>query len=874
MSELAPLISDLALILICAGVMTLVFKRLKQPLVLGYIVAGFLASPHVPLTPSVIDVANIHTWSEIGVIFLLFALGLEFSFKKLVKVGGTAVIAACTIIFCMILVGIFVGWSFGWQRMDCLYLGGMLAMSSTTIIYKAFDDLGLRQQRFAGLVLSILILEDILAIVLMVMLSTMAVSQNFEGSEMVYSIAKLLFFLILWFVVGIYIIPTFLKRSRKWMANETLLIVSLALCFGMVVVAAKVGFSAAFGAFIMGSILAETVEAENIEKLVAPVKDLFGAIFFVSVGMMVDPAMIVEYIWPIVIITLAILLGQVIFGTGGVILSGQPLKVAMQCGFSLTQIGEFAFIIASLGVSLKVTSDFLYPIVVAVSVITTFLTPYMIRLAIPAYHIVEKRLPGKWKKMLERYSSGSQTVNHENNWKKLLVAIARIVAVYSVLCIAMITLSFHFIIPLFRASLPVFWANLAGTVFTIVCIAPFLRAIIMKKNHSVEFQALWQDSRFNRAPLISTILLRIVIAVMFVMFVIEKLFQTSTTLLIVGYMCRIPIAFDGTCSGLQHYSAMLLDPIGGNAVNLTSGHEKPEDIYQQVADGVIKLVEQDALTGTIDETKIAKNKYKSKEDDPEEVELTVSGTRTLAQAWLAHGITRKVCKRPVMTLAYGSGEYGFSEQLFEDIVRNSPHFKGIARPASKYLAKQIAKVVKDVVVSAVTGMAFLKKLAIKMNEADIAVSWWTPLGLPVQQNYLSIEKKYVQTRLGAQKRVRIYWDEPTEKEAVDKNHQRNGVAPNFIHSLDSTHLMMVVNEAGLNNYTTIHDSFGTSLGETLVLKRVLREQLYKLYTEYKPLESFKEYVEQELDTELPDIEIPKKGTLDLSEILMSEYVFH
>ena len=497
MSELAPLISDLALILICAGVMTLVFKRLKQPLVLGYIVAGFLASPHVPLTPSVIDVANIHTWSEIGVIFLLFALGLEFSFKKLVKVGGTAVIAACTIIFCMILVGIFVGWSFGWQRMDCLYLGGMLAMSSTTIIYKAFDDLGLRQQRFAGLVLSILILEDILAIVLMVMLSTMAVSQNFEGSEMVYSIAKLLFFLILWFVVGIYIIPTFLKRSRKWMANETLLIVSLALCFGMVVV-----------------------------------KDLFGAIFFVSVGMMVDPAMIVEYIWPIVIITLAILLGQVIFGTGGVILSGQPLKVAMQCGFSLTQIGEFAFIIASLGVSLKVTSDFLYPIVVAVSVITTFLTPYMIRLAIPAYHIVEKRLPGKWRKMLERYSSGSQTVNHENNWKKLLVAIARIVAVYSVLCIAMITLSFHFIIPLFRASLPVFWANLAGAVFTIVCIAPFLRAIIMKKNHSVEFQALWQDNRFNRAPLISTILLRIMIAVMFVMFVIEKLFQASTTLLI------------------------------------------------------------------------------------------------------------------------------------------------------------------------------------------------------------------------------------------------------------------------------------------------------------------------------------------------------
>lgn len=532
MSELAPLISDLALILICAGIMTLIFKRLKQPLVLGYIVAGFLASPHVTFTPSVIDMANIHTWSEIGVIFLLFALGLEFSFKKLVKVGGTAVIAACTIIFCMILVGMFVGWSFGWKYMDCLYLGGMLAMSSTTIIYKAFDDMGLRQQRFAGLVLSILILEDILAIVLMVMLSTMAVSQNFEGMEMFYSIGKLLFFLILWFVVGIYIIPTFLKHSRKWMGNETLLIVSLALCFGMVVIAAKVGFSAAFGAFIMGSILAETVEAENIEKLVAPVKDLFGAVFFVSVGMMVDPAMIVEYAWPIVAITLAILAGQVIFGTGGVILAGQPLKVAMQCGFSLTQIGEFAFIIASLGVSLKVTSNFLYPIVVAVSVITTFLTPYMIRLAVPAYNRVEKRLPDKWKKMLERYSSGSQTVNHENNWKKLLIAIAKIVAIYSVLCIAVIALSFHFIIPLFHASLPVFWANLAGAVFTVACISPFLRAIIMKKNHSIEFQALWQDNRFNRAPLISTILFRMVIAVGFVLFVIEKLFEASTALLV------------------------------------------------------------------------------------------------------------------------------------------------------------------------------------------------------------------------------------------------------------------------------------------------------------------------------------------------------
>ena len=532
MSQLTPLISDLALILICAGIMTLIFKKLKQPLVLGYIVAGFICTPHFKFTPSVVDSASIHIWSEIGVIFLLFALGLEFSFKKLMKVGGSAVISACTIIFCMILVGVFVGWTFGWNRMDCIYLGGMLAMSSTTIIYKAFDDMGLRQQRFAGLVLSILILEDILAIVLMVMLSTMAVSQNFEGGEMVYSILKLLFFLILWFVVGIYGIPLFLKRVRKLMSDETLLIVSLALCFGMVYLAALVGFSPAFGAFIMGSILSETIESEHIGKLVSPVKDLFGAIFFVSVGMMVDPAMIVEYKYQILVIVLAVLLGQTIFGTTGVLLSGQPLKTAMQCGFSLTQIGEFAFIIASLGVSLKVTSHFLYPIVVAVSVITTFLTPYMIRLAVPAYNVIDKYMPSRWRRLLDRYSSGVSVANYSNNWKKLVIAIIRIVLIYAVLSIAVTALFLHFIVPLATDMLGDLWGRILGAALTIAAIAPFLRAMIMKKNRSEEFKSLWSDSRFNHAPLISIILLRIVIAIGFIVFIIENLFRASAALMV------------------------------------------------------------------------------------------------------------------------------------------------------------------------------------------------------------------------------------------------------------------------------------------------------------------------------------------------------
>ena len=531
MSHLPTLIADLALILICAGVMTLLFKKLRQPLVLGYVVAGFLTSPHMPFTPSVIDTANIQTWADIGVIFLLFALGLEFSFKKIVKVGGTAVIAACTVIFCMILLGIGVGMSFGWHRMDCLFLGGMIAMSSTTIIYKAFDDLGLRKKKFTGLVLSVLILEDILAIVLMVMLSTMAVSNNFEGTEMLESVGKLLFFLILWFVVGIYLIPAFLKRCRKLMNEETLLIVSLALCFGMVMLAAHSGFSAAFGAFIMGSILAETVEAESIDRLVKPVKDLFGAIFFVSVGMMVDPAMIVEYAVPILVITFAVILGQAFFGTFGVILAGQPLKTAMQCGFSLTQIGEFAFIIASMGVSLHVTSDFLYPIVVAVSVITTSLTPYMIRAAEPASNFAERHLPSSWHRFIKRYTSGSRTVNSESLWRRLLLALGRILVVYSIVSISVIMLSFRFVVPFFKDHLPGMWGPLAGAVFTILCISPFLRAIMVKKNHSVEFMALWEDSRVNRGPLVSTILLRIVISALFVMFIIARLFKASVGLM-------------------------------------------------------------------------------------------------------------------------------------------------------------------------------------------------------------------------------------------------------------------------------------------------------------------------------------------------------
>ena len=523
MSTLEPLIVDLALILICAGAMTLLFKRLKQPVVLGYIVAGFLASPNMTYMPSVTDMEGIKLWSDIGVIFLLFALGLEFSFRKILRMGAAPIIAACSVIMGMMLVGMFTGGLFGWSKMDCIYLGGMLAMSSTTIIFKAFDDMGLRQKRFANLVLSVLIIEDILAIVLMVMLSTMAVSKEVESSQMIASILKLVFFLVLWFVTGIYFIPLFLRKVKPLMSNETMLITALALCFGMVVFASAVGFSSAFGAFVMGSILAETVEAEQIEHLVTPVKDLFGAVFFVSVGMMVDAALIVEYIVPILCIIAAIMLGQTILSTGGFLLAGQPLKRAMQCSFSLTQIGEFAFILATLGTSLHVTSDFLYPIVVAVSVFTTFTTPYMIRLAEPAYTVVARVLPQRWQAKLESNASDEEepeTEEQQSLWRDCLKQLAVVILIHSVLCLAIIALMLIYGKPFIAGMLSQPWADVVTAVLTIMICAPFLWTLMRLGSRSEKVQTLWNSGRSARVKVLALQLLRIVIGAAFVSFIL------------------------------------------------------------------------------------------------------------------------------------------------------------------------------------------------------------------------------------------------------------------------------------------------------------------------------------------------------------------
>ena len=551
MAELPTMIADLALILIVAGVVTLIFKRLKQPLVLGYIVAGFLVSPNMPYTASVVDMTGVHLWADIGVMFLLFSLGLDFSFKKIFKMGASPVISAITIIFCMMMLGIVVGHLFSWGKMDCIFLGGMLAMSSTTIIYKAFDDLGLRQQQFAGMVMSVLILEDILAIVMMVMLSALASGSNPDGGQLLQSVVRIGFFLVLWLVVGIFAVPLFLRHVRSLINNEVLLIVALGLCFAMAVFSTKVGFSSAFGAFIMGSILAETIEAERIEKLVEPVKNLFGAVFFVSVGMLVDPKILVEYALPIICLVFTIIVGQSVFGTISFMLGGQSLKSAIRCGFSMAQIGEFSFIIASLGLSLGVIGNFLYPVVVAVSVTTTFLTPYMIRLATPAYDRLERHLPSKLITSLNHLTMGSTHSQAESKWKRLLTQMSLNTIIYSILSSATIALMFAFVLPFTRRLLPgweLHWyANAITGVLTVLLIAPFLRAMVMKKNHSEEWKALWSESMRNRLPLLFTVLVRMVIAVSFIFYICNFLSRFTPALMItIGFFVIVLIIFSRT----------------------------------------------------------------------------------------------------------------------------------------------------------------------------------------------------------------------------------------------------------------------------------------------------------------------------------------
>lgn len=535
--QIYPLISDLGLILMTAAIAVLLFKKIKQPLVLGYLIAGFLAGNHFDFFPNVTDMHSVEVWAQIGIIFLLFSLGLEFSFKKLMKVGGTASITAITQIIFMIAIGYGAGRLMGWKIMDSIFLGVMLSVSSTTIILKTFEELGVKTQKFAGIVIGSLIVQDLVAIVMMVLLSTLAVSSQFSGSELIGSVLKLVFYLALWFVSGIFFIPTMLKRAKNLLTDEMLLIISIALCLVMVMLAANVGFSPALGAFIMGSIIAETTQAEHIEHLVKPVKDLFAAVFFVSVGMLINPDALIEYAWPVVILTLVVILFQPITSTIGALLAGQPLKQSVQTGMSLSQIGEFSFIIATLGASLGVTSNFLYPIVVAVSAVTTFTTPFMVRLSTPMSGYLGRKLPRKWLKRIERYSANAQSIKSVSNWQIVIRAYLVQVAIHSIIIIGIILLSANYLLPLLNGFR---FGHALAAFITLGVLAPFFWALSLRRVAVEQVQQLMEERKY-RGPIVMMVLFRFVLALFYIGFLLDNFFSPE-------------IAFIAFCISIVIYS--------------------------------------------------------------------------------------------------------------------------------------------------------------------------------------------------------------------------------------------------------------------------------------------------------------------------------
>lgn len=528
------LISDLAFILILGAGVTLLFKWIKQPVVLGYIVAGFLASPNFEPIPSVANEANIEFWAQIGIIVLLFSLGLEFSFKKLINTGGSAIVTALIIVIGMMATGFAIGHLLNFSTINSLFLGGMLSMSSTTIIIKAFTDLGLKQKKFASLVFAVLIVEDLFAVVMMVILSSIAINNSVEGSEMLMSISKLVFFLIIWFLVGVFVLPSLLNSTRRFLNNETLLVVSMGLCLGMAVFSVACGFSLALGAFVMGSILAGTSYAERIERVTMPVKDLFGSVFFISVGMMVQPSIIVEYLGPILLLSGVVIVGMIIFGSCGMLLTGQSLKIAIESGFSLTQIGEFAFIIASLGMSLGVLDPTIYPIVVAVSVITTFTTPYFIKMADPFYNFIEKHLPAKLHFLIDRYSKTAITATDTRSaWKSLMKRYLWRILLYSIVLIAITLVSHNFLMPWLKDLIPSVY-KYVGAAVSLAAMSPFLLAMSLptSKNSNVEVP----DS--FKVPRVVMRVFRLVIVLGFIVNVLSSIFSMT-----VGFAIGIAIVF-------------------------------------------------------------------------------------------------------------------------------------------------------------------------------------------------------------------------------------------------------------------------------------------------------------------------------------------
>ena len=534
--DINSLISDLALILVLGAIATVIFKMMKQPVVLGYIVAGFLASPHFALLPSVAVEANIEFWAQIGIIVLLFSLGLEFSFKKLIDVGGSAILTALIIVLGMMSLGFVVGKYLGYGLVNSIFLGGMISMSSTTIILKALTDLNMRQRRFVPMTFAVLIVEDLFAVVMMVILSSIALNNSVKGGEMLGSILKLSFFLIMWFTVGIFMIPTVFKRFKRYISDEQMLIIAMGLCFAMVLFSIKSGFSAALGAFVMGSILAGTSEAERIERLISPVKDLFGAVFFISVGMMVNPTVMSRHWSVIALLAVVVIIGMIVFGTFGMLATGQPLKLAMESGFSLTQIGEFSFIIATLGTSLGVLDQSIYPIIVAVSVVTTFTTPFFIKQAEPCYNSIYKVLPKSWTRLLNGYSKdATESESRETSrlWKSIVSRNILRLIIYSVIIIALTVLCRTYLMPLIMKLMNGgSWGRLASVATTLIIVGPFIASIIIPSIKRMEYDQLGQErGQVSYVPIVVLFIINLVLSTVFIAIILDGVYQSAAAMI-------------------------------------------------------------------------------------------------------------------------------------------------------------------------------------------------------------------------------------------------------------------------------------------------------------------------------------------------------
>lgn len=554
-----PLFLDLAIILVTAGVITVIFKWLKQPLVLGYLVAGFFIGPYFPWFPAITDDANIHVWSDIGIVFLMFALGLEFSIKKLKKVGSTGAITALTELLLMFTIGNTVGHLLSWSQMDCIFLGCMLSISSTTIIIKSFDDLKLKQQKFTGTVTAVLVVEDLIAVLLLVVLSTLSVSKRFDGVQLAESLVNLIFSIVVWFTFGIYLVPTFLRWMRRYMTEETLCIVAVGLCFAMVVMASYAGFSTALGAFVMGTILSETIEADVIHRIITPIKNLFGAVFFVSVGMLVNPSILTQYWLPIIIIALTVIVFKSLSATTGVLLSGKNLKTSMQSGLCFCQIGEFSFIIAGLGLSYAVINPDIYPIIVSVSVITTFVTPYMIRAALPAYNGLYPHIPQRVREALEHYSNSSSSSGHEKKIRQFLSKQLTGILLHCAVLAALALLSASWLKPLLNEMLvnadgkPLFWGNLLGAVSTFLIMSPFLWALLVKNVNRDRIRKLLEIYNHSQVVVIPVLLLRYFLALSFVGYVFAIYFHIAAGLLFVlAVLAILVLLYSRRAIGFYH----------------------------------------------------------------------------------------------------------------------------------------------------------------------------------------------------------------------------------------------------------------------------------------------------------------------------------